>query len=80
MPHQRLPFWFKPLLFLAGIVPGIALLLISLIYIPYFVVRFFSNPSDLLIPMLYGLALGIAWFLWMHIPLALIRLLRRRRK
>lgn len=79
-PHEKLPFWFRILLFLSGILPGLALLVLSLIYIGYFLERLILSPSALLVPMLLGLALGVAWFLWMHVPFLLIRILRRGRR
>ncbi len=79
-PHEKLPFWFRILLFLSGILPGLALFVLSLIYIGYFLKRLVLAPSGLLIPMLLGLALGLAWFLWMHVPFLLIRILSRRRR
>jgi hypothetical protein len=79
IPHPRLPFWFRPLLFFSGIVPGIALLLISVFYVGYFFFHLISDPNTLLIPMLWGLLLGISWLIWMHIPFAVVRLMRRTR-
>lgn len=80
IPQQKLPLWFKPLLFLAGLVPGIVLLAVSLIYIAYFVYRLFVAPSSLLLLMFFGLLLGLVWLAWMHVPLFLVRLLLRRRR
>lgn len=79
IPQERLPLWFRPLMFLFGIVPGFALLLISIFYIGYFLLRLISDPNHLLIPMFYGLALAFAWFIWLHLPLFLIGRLKRRR-
>ncbi len=77
---MKVPFWFKPIMFLAGIIPGIALLFVSVFYVGYFTLRLFSDPSNLIIPMLLGLVLAVFWILWMSIPFALIRLLVRMRK
>lgn len=79
-PQERVPFWFKSLLLLSGAIPGILLLLLSILYIGYLLVRLIHDPSDLLVPMLYGFALGLIWLGWIQIPLILIRLLRRRRR
>jgi hypothetical protein len=65
---------------LAGIIPGLALLLLSLIYVGYFLIRLVADPSSLLIPMFYGFGLALTWFAWIHVPFALIRLIRRRRR
>ena len=79
MPQERLPLWFVPLVFLAGMVPGIALLLISVLYAGYFLDHLVRDPSGLLGPMLWGLLLGLVWLFWIHIPFVLVRLLRIRR-
>jgi hypothetical protein len=79
IPQEKVPFWFKPILFLFGLLPGVALVFISLLYAAYFASRLLTNPSDLLIPMLFGLVLGLVWMLWMYVPLLLVRWLRRRR-
>jgi hypothetical protein len=60
-------------------IPGVALLLISLFYVGYFLDRLIRDPSDLLVPMLWGLLLGLVWLVWMHVPFLLTRLLRARR-
>jgi hypothetical protein len=64
---------------LSGVIPGISLLLVSVAYVGYFLSNLISDPSNLLLPMLWGLLLGILWLIWMHIPFLLIRLLRHRR-
>ena len=80
IPQERVPIWLKILLILSGVIPGILLLLISILYVGYFLTRLFADPSNLLVPMLYGLALGLFWLVWIHIPFLLIRLFRRRRR
>src|SRR5215468_5412423 len=76
IPQEKLTFWFKPLLFLGTALPGIGLLLLSLLYIPYFLIRLLRSSSKLLLPMLVGLLLGIVWLLWMLLPHFLVALLR----
>src|SRR5438552_17711132 len=72
IPQEKLPLWFRPLMFFAGVLPGAALLLISILYICYFTYRLFTDPYNLLLPMLFGLSLGLAWAIWMHIPFVLL--------
>ena len=79
IPQERLPLWFVPLVFLAGMIPGIALLLISVLYVAYFLGHLVRDSSSLLVPMLWGLLLGLVWFFWIHVPFVLVRLLRTRR-
>ena len=78
-PQQKLPLWFKPILLLAGLLPGVVLLAVSLVYLAYFVYRLWLDPSSLLLPMLFGLLLSLLWLLWMYVPLFLVRLILKRR-
>lgn len=78
-PQERLPLWFIPLAFLASILPGIVLLLISALYVLYFLKHLIRDPTSLLVPMLWGLLLGLVWLFWIHVPFILVRLLRIRR-
>ena len=79
-PQEKFPFWFKPLLFFATALPGLALLTLSLGYMGYFLICLLRNPSDLFSPMLFGLLLGILWLAWMLVPYFIVAVLRRRRK
>src|SRR5260221_52441 len=74
-PQERLPLWFKPASFLAGVIPGLVLLLISLAYLGYFLIHLVADPGNLLIRTLYGLALALRWLFWVQIPLCLLRVL-----
>jgi len=80
IPQNKLPLWFKPLMLLLSVIPGIGLLVISILYLGYFTYRLISDPSSLLVPMLVGVLLGLIWLSWMHLPAYLIRLIRRRRQ
>jgi len=79
LPEEKAPLWFRLLILLSGIIPGCLLLFVSAVYLAYFLYALISDPAGLLIPMLYGLLLGIIWFVWMHIPFVLVRMLRQRR-
>jgi hypothetical protein len=79
IPHDRLPIRFRALMFFLGIIPGLALIGISLLYVGYFFLQLIHNPDSLLVPMLYGLALAFAWFIWLQLPLLLLGLRSRRR-
>lgn len=68
MPAPRIPFWLKPLLFLLTLVPGIVLLLLSVIFFIAFLRHLLTNPNTLFQMMLVGLVLGLAWYVWMHLP------------
>jgi len=79
-PQPKPPFWFRPLMFLTGVVPGLALLFFSIIYFGYFLIQIFVNSSRLLILMFIGFLLGLTWLLFMHVPYFLIRLMLRLRR
>jgi uncharacterized membrane protein YvbJ len=79
IPQDRLPIRFRALMLFLSIIPGLALIAISLLYIGYFFLQLIHNPDNLLVPMLYGLALAFAWFIWLQLPLLLLGLRSRRR-
>jgi len=62
------PLWLTPLLFLLGVVPGLVLLFLTALYAVLLVEQAIYNPNDLLPTVLIGVALGLAWFLWMRTP------------
>ena len=79
IPHDRLPIWFKALTLFFGIVPGVGLIFVSVLYLGYFLSHLIHDPDHLIVPMLFGLPLAVAWFIWIQFPLLLIGLLGRRR-
>jgi threonine/homoserine/homoserine lactone efflux protein len=50
------------------VVPGIILLLVTFGFLTAFIQKLFRDPNGLLGMMLLGLALGLLWFIWMHLP------------
>src|SRR5260370_33279683 len=61
IPQNKLPLWFKPLMLLLSVIPGIGLLVISILYLGYFTYRFISAPPSLLVPTLVGVLRGRIW-------------------
>lgn len=68
MPAPRIPFWLKPLLFLLTLIPGIILIVLTLLFSLAFLRQLLTNPNMLFQLMLVGLVLGLAWYVWMQLP------------
>jgi hypothetical protein len=63
-----MPFWLKPLFFLLKYVPGIALLIVSVLFLVAFIKQLLTDPNMLFNLMVVGLMLGLAWHIYMHLP------------
>jgi len=72
-PHPRVSFWLSPLLVLLSALPGIVLLGISLFLLLGFIQALLTNQQFVFQFMLWGLLVGILWWLYMQLP----RFLRR---
>jgi hypothetical protein len=55
-------------MFLLGILPGLLLLFLSVLFVAAFIRQLLSDPNNLLGLMLVGLILGFCWFVWMQLP------------
>jgi hypothetical protein len=76
-PHPRIPVWLAPLLALLSALPGVLLLLITLLFAIGFVNALVSSPQLLFQFMLAGLMLAFLWYLYMHLPHFLRRFISR---
>jgi hypothetical protein len=83
-PHPRVSFWLAPLLLLLSALPGVLLLLLSILFLIGFVQVLLTNQQVLLQFMLIGLFISFLWWLYMQLPgflrRALSRLLGRRNR
>jgi RNA polymerase subunit RPABC4/transcription elongation factor Spt4 len=77
MPHPRVPLWLAPLLLVLSALPAIALIGATLLFLIGFVNALASSPQLLFQFMLVGLLLAFLWYLYMHLPAFLRRLLTR---
>jgi len=76
-PHPRVPLWLAPLLVLLSAVPGLLLFAVTVLFLVGFVRALISNQQLLFQFMLVGLMLAFVWYLYMHLPHFLRRLLSR---
>ena len=76
-PQPRLPLWLTPLLALLSALPGILLLLVTVLFAFAFVNMLVTNQQLLFQCMLVGLMLGFLWYLYMHLPHFLRRLISK---
>lgn len=76
-PAPKIPIWLKPLFLLLSILPGFGLLFLSLVFIVVFIQRLLSDPGALTGMMVLGLMLGFCWYLWIHLPGFVRKLLRK---
>lgn len=76
-PHPRVSLWLAPLVALLTALPGIVLLLVTVLFALGFLQALLTNPQILFQMMLVGLVLAFLWFLYMHLPLFLRRFLSR---
>jgi RNA polymerase subunit RPABC4/transcription elongation factor Spt4 len=67
-PQPRASFWLRPLLFLLTITPGLVLLAALIVFVPVFIQRLLADPNHLAGLMCVGLILGLAFYIWMHLP------------
>ncbi len=76
-PHPRIPLWFSPLLVLLSALPGLLLLALTVVFGLGLLHALVSSPQLLFQFMLVGLVLAFLWYLYMHLPHFLRRLISR---
>jgi hypothetical protein len=76
-PHPRVPLWLSPLVVLLSALPGLLLFGITALFLIGFLNVLISNQQLLLQFMLVGLMLAFLWYLYMHLPAFLRRLIAR---
>ena len=67
-PQPKLPLWLRPLLVVLSVLPGIALLGLSIAFLAEYVYILFVHPALEFPYMLLGLVLGLLWLLYMELP------------
>jgi len=72
-PHPRVPLWLSPLIVLLSALPGLLLLLVSVLFLFALLRVLLTNQQVLFQLMLIGLFIGFLWWLYMQLP----RFLRR---
>jgi RNA polymerase subunit RPABC4/transcription elongation factor Spt4 len=67
-PHPRVSLWLAPLLILLSAVPGLLLLLLSVLLLIGLFTALVSNQQLLFQVMLLGLVIAFLWWLYMQLP------------
>ena len=81
-PHPRVPFWLLPLVWLLTALPGLLLVIVSILFAFGLIRTLLTNQALMFQAVLAGLMLAFLWYLYMRLPHFLRRLisnlLRRR--
>jgi hypothetical protein len=77
-PAPKAPLWISLVVFLLSLVPGLLLVLISLLSVIALVHALFTNPRMLVAFTFLALALTVLWAMWTRLPLALRQFIRKR--
>jgi hypothetical protein len=82
-PQPRVPLWAPILQFFLSLVPGLVLVLLSIVVIASFVNVLLHKPNMLVGIVLLFVALDVLWWVWAQIPLwfrkAIYKMLKRKR-
>jgi RNA polymerase subunit RPABC4/transcription elongation factor Spt4 len=76
-PHPHVPLWLSALPVLLSALPGVLLLVVTVLFGLAFLNALLTNPQVQFEFMLVGLLLGLLWYLYMHLPHFLRRILSR---
>jgi RNA polymerase subunit RPABC4/transcription elongation factor Spt4 len=76
-PHPRVPLWLAPIVALLSVLPGLLLVCVTVLFLIGLVNALVHSPQALFQLMLIGLMISFLWFLYMHLPHFLRRLLTR---
>lgn len=67
-PHPHTPFWLAVALRVFATLPGILLLMMTILFLIGFVHVFFSNPQLQTQVLAVGLVLALLWYLYLQLP------------
>jgi hypothetical protein len=76
-PHPRVSFWLTPLVALLTLLPGIALVAVSIMFVFALVRTLLLNQALMFQAVIAGLMLAFLWYLYMHLPHFLRRSISR---
>ena len=76
-PQPRVPLWLGALIALLSAFPGVLLLLVTVLFFFAFINVLLTNQQLLFQAMLVALMLGFLWYLYMHLPHFLRRIISR---
>lgn len=68
MPHPRVPLWLSPVIVLLSALPGLVLLVVSVLFLFALLRVLLTNQQVLFQLMLIGLFIAFLWWLYMQLP------------
>ena len=77
LPHPRVSLLLKPVLLLASLLPGLALAVVSILFVFGLVRALLMDQRLMFQAVMAGLMLTFLWYLYMHLPAFLRRFLTR---
>jgi hypothetical protein len=77
IPQPKIPFWLKPFVGLVGVLPGVVLLAVSVVFLSVFIHVMLTDPAMQFHMMVLGLLLALLWYLYMKLPLFVRKAIRR---
>jgi len=78
VPQPKLRLWMRPILFFLSLLPGFALLFITVVFFFVYAYALFVRRELPVRFMVMALALGLLWLLYMQLPGYARRAIRRR--
>ena len=76
-PHPRVPLWLLPLVTLLSFLPGLLLAVVSILFAFGFIRALLSDQRLMFQAVIAGLMLAFLWYLYMHLPHFLRRLITK---
>jgi hypothetical protein len=67
-PHPKVPLWLAPLVLLLSVLPGLVLLLLSVLFLIGLIQVLVSSQQLLFEFFLLGLLLAVLWWLYLQLP------------
>ena len=74
-PHPKIPFWLLPLVWLLTALPGLLLVIVSILFAFGLIRALLTDQALLFQAVLAGLMLAFLWYLYMRLPHFLRRLI-----
>jgi hypothetical protein len=78
IPAPKAPIWISVAVFFLSLIPGLLLLVISLIFVIAVIHELFTSPRMLFSFAFLGFALTVLWAMWTRLPMSLRRFIRKR--
>jgi len=67
-PHPKLPFWIPILVYVVPLIPGLLLLLLSILLLNRLLEALLSNQQLLGTTFIAGLVIALLWWLYLQLP------------